>query len=74
VHGYQELSFAHVGVPHQEHRRGWIYRTPNLLLMPHEVPASGPDGSRVPIEDTDIDAAMTLKEEIDKWRKDNHDE
>jgi hypothetical protein len=68
VHGHQELAFAHLGVPHSLHHRNYIYLTPNLMLMPHEVPAEAPS-----VEDTDHEAAMTLKEEIEKWRRD-HDE
>lgn len=66
AHGYQALNFAHLGIPNAVHERGYIHRTPNLLLMPHEVKAEGP-----PPEDTDIDAVMSMKEEIDKWRRDN---
>lgn len=73
IHGHQELNFAHVGAPHKDHRRGYIYRTPNLMLMPHAIPETGPDGARAPIEDTDVEATMTLKEQIDKWRKDHDD-
>jgi hypothetical protein len=67
VHGHQQLTFAHVGVPHSEFRRAWIYRTPNLLTMPHVVVSDLP-----PQERTDFQATMQLKEEIDRWRK-NHD-
>lgn len=66
IHGHQELNFAHLGIPHGNHRKGYICRTANLMLMPHGVRSDVP-----PPEDTDIDAVMTLKEEIDKWRKDN---
>lgn len=66
VHGYQELNFAHLGIPKNEQEKGYHYRTPNLMLMPHVV--SSPE---VPPEDTDIEAVITLKEQIDKWRKDN---
>jgi hypothetical protein len=66
VHGYQDLSFAHFGVPHSRHHRDYIYRTGNLLFLPHEV-----SSSVAPVENTDVEATMTLKEEIDKWRKDH---
>lgn len=69
VHGHQDLNFAHLGIPNERHSQGYIYRSPNLMLMPHEVEAP-----LHPIEDTDFEAVMTLKEEIDKWRRDNaHD-
>lgn len=66
VHGHQELSFAHIGVPHPVHQRDYIYSTPNLLNLPHEVPSDLP-----PVEDTDTEEVMSLKAEIDKWRRDN---
>ena len=66
VHGYQDLDFAHLGVPHPQHKRSYIYQTPNLMLMAHEVSAGVP-----PVEQTDIEAVMTLKEGIEKWRRDN---
>jgi len=66
LHGYQQLDFAHLAIPHEHHRRGHLYRTPNLMLMPHEMATPEP-----PMEDTDIEAVMTLKEEIDRWRRDN---
>jgi hypothetical protein len=58
IHGYQQLDFAHLAVPNETHRKGWLYRTP---IVAPELPA----------EDTDIEAVMTLKEEIDRWRRDN---
>jgi hypothetical protein len=66
VHGYQDLSFAHITVPHVDHGRGYLYRTPNLMMMPHAVPADEP----LP-EDTDAEAIITLKEEIEKWQRDH---
>jgi hypothetical protein len=67
VHGYQDLSFAHLGIPNEDHKQGYVYRSPNLMRLPHEVPSS----PEPPVEETDIDAVMTLKDEIDKWRRDN---
>jgi hypothetical protein len=69
LHGYQDLNFAHLGIPRREQQNGYYYRTPNLMLMPHIVAAP-----EIPMEDTDIEAVLTLKEEIDKWRKDNGEE
>jgi len=71
VHGIQieediKEQFAHIGVPHPQHRRHYIYRTPNLMDLVHEVPSDLP-----PVEETDTDAVMSLKEEIEKWRRDN---
>ncbi|MFG1347737.1 hypothetical protein V5F59_22835 [Xanthobacter autotrophicus DSM 431] len=66
IHGHQSLNFADLGIPREDHQKGYHYRTGNLMLMPHAVVA--PEDS---VEDTDIEAVMSLKEEIDKWRKDN---
>lgn len=66
VHGHQSLNFAHLGVPKDAHHRGYHYRTANLMLAPSVVATAEP-----PPEDTDMEAVMTLKSEIDKWRKDN---
>jgi hypothetical protein len=66
LHGYQNLNFAHLAMPEGHHNHGYICRSPNLMLMPHEILAPEP-----PMEDTDIEAVLTLKEEIDKWRRDH---
>jgi hypothetical protein len=61
-----EEDFAHIGIPHPLHNQNYIYKTPNLMNLPHQVESDLP-----PIEDTDRDAVISLKEEIEKWRKDN---
>lgn len=68
VHGHQDLTFAHLAIPHPLHHRNYSYKTPNLLNLPHAIPATGPD-----VEDTDFDfdATIILKEEIEKWRRDH---
>ena len=68
VHGHESLSFAHFGLPSATSSRRWEWSTENLMNMPHEVPAEGP-----PAEDTDTDfnEVNLLKEEIEKWRRDN---
>jgi hypothetical protein len=66
IHGYQTLTFAHLGIPNEIHSYGYIYRTPNLMRMPHAVLRPEP-----PPEETDVEAVMTLKDEIDKWRRDH---
>lgn len=40
VHGYQELSFAHITYPHPDRNRN-IYRSPNLMKIPHEIVVGG---------------------------------
>jgi hypothetical protein len=72
VHGYQSLSFVHLGIPNERHSQGYIYRTPNLLNLPHEVLLTPlPPEPRVPPENTDNDPIVILKEELDKWRREN---
>jgi hypothetical protein len=66
LHGHQSLNFAHLAMPKGSHESGFHFKTANLLKMPHAVPEP-----ETPIEDTDIDAVLELKEEIDKWRRDN---
>ncbi len=66
VHGHQDLNFAYLGVPHAMHRRDWIYKTGNLMRMPHEIPVDAP-----PVEMTEFEDTITLKEEIEKWQRDN---
>ena len=66
THGYQDLHFAHFGIPHAHNLRQLIYQTDNLLALPHDA---SPDAAQV--EHTDFEDTMTLKEEIEKWRKDH---
>lgn len=71
IHGRVERGelaedFAHIGIPHPTHSKDYIYKTPNLMNLPHPVTTELP-----PVEDTESDAVMTLKEEIEKWRRDN---
>lgn len=64
--GELENEFAHIGVPHPDHKRDWIYRTNNIMAMVQTV-----DDELPPVEETDADAIITIKEEIEKWRRDN---
>lgn len=66
LHGHQSLDFAHLAIPEPLHWLGFQHRTANLMLMPHAVPAQ-----EIPMENTDIEAVMSLKEEIDRWMRDN---
>lgn len=65
VHGHKQLDFAHLGMAHPRKRR-WLYRTPNLMKMPHAIEDDLP-----PVEATDEEAILTLKHEIEKWRRDS---
>lgn len=68
IHGYQSLDFVHLSVPHPTNTARFSYQTPNLLNLPHEVASTVP-----PIEDTDadLDDMIGIKEEIEKWVRDN---
>lgn len=66
LHGHQEPNFAYLAMPNADHGKGFYYKSGNLMLMPHAI--STPE---YPVEQTDIEAVMTLKEQIDKRRKDN---
>ena len=61
-----ESDFAHVGVPHPDHHRDWIYRTKNIMEMVQTVESDLP-----PVEETDAEAVLSIKEEIEKWLRDN---
>ena len=71
VHGHQTLDFAHVGVPSAESRHAYTYLSPNLLNIPHEIPVDVP-----PTENTDdaLDEVELIKEDIERWRRDNVEE
>jgi hypothetical protein len=63
THGYQELSFTHIGVLHPEPQQfGWIYRTPNLLKEIHVVETEMPAE-----EAADAEAIVTLRDDISRW-------
>ncbi len=66
LHGHREPHFAHLAMPRAVHSHGFLYRSPNLMLMPHEVLAEEPQ-----MEQTDAEAVITLKLEIDRWRRDH---
>ena len=67
--GDLESEFAHIGVPHPDHHRDWIYRTRNMMEMVQVVETDLP-----PVEETGGEAVLTIKEEIEKWRRDNGDD
>lgn len=67
LHGHKSLDFAHLAIPKGLHENGFHYSTGNLMRTPHAIPSTD-----VPIEDTDFDlSVLSLKEEIDKWRRDH---
>lgn len=69
LHGHQTLDFAHLGVPSPTSKSKYTWLSPNLMTIPHEIAPTG----TVPPEDTDFDLndLQLLKEDIDRWKKDN---
>ena len=64
-HGYQTLSFAQIGVlPPNSLWKGWLYRTPNLMIAPHLVESEEPK-----VEAADAEAVVTLKDELKRWAR-----
>ncbi|MGX5708302.1 hypothetical protein [Brucella lupini] len=69
VHGYQELTFAHIAMPAPDSNVRYSWLSNNLLKLPHEVKID----RDVPPENTDydLDELNLLKEDIERWMKDN---
>lgn len=65
-HGYQNLNFACIYVPHS-HKKHWNWRTANLLNLPHAVSSDLP-----PIEGIKDVVEPTIKEEFIEWLKKTH--
>jgi hypothetical protein len=70
VHGYKQLEFAHIGIPHKHHQHGYIHQTPNLMRMLYEVE---PPDSPPPEREVNLDELMSLKEEIARRLRDDGD-
>ena len=67
LHGYQDLEFAHLTYPHPEKNRH-IYRTANLLRLPHEITNTLPR-SEGPEESPNPEALENLERHL----RDNDD-
>lgn len=69
VHGHQQLNFTHLGVPSATSKVKWSWLSQNLMTLPHAMPSD----DRPPPEDTDTDFSSInlLKEELEKWMRDN---
>lgn len=65
AYGHKSLDFAHLGMSHPKKRK-WLYRTPNLMQTPHAVEDDLP-----PVEAEDEEAILSLKQEIERWSRDN---
>lgn len=69
IHGHQSLEFAHIGVPSATSKTQFSRRSPNLMKVPHEV--SNPDEVKPENTDYDLDALNLIKEDIEKWVRNN---
>lgn len=71
IHGHKTLDFAHIGLPSPSSKTGYLWRSQNLMQMPHEI-----HDTRPKVEDTDIvlDDLELIKEEFKRWSRDNGDE
>lgn len=63
-HGYQNLDFAFVGMPHQS-ERNWLYCTDNLMPSLIQVEENGPA-----VEDIPDELMISLKDELKEQLKD----
>lgn len=66
LHGHRSLNFVHLAIPEPEHSLGFQHKSANLMLMAHAVPQV-----EVPMEETDVEAVMSLKEDIEKRMRDD---
>lgn len=68
LHGYKSLNFAHFGLPSPDSKKEWSWLSKNLMNLPHEISSDLP-----PTENTEIDfnEVSLLKEDIERWRRDN---
>lgn len=68
VHGHTKPDFAHIGMPNPNLNR-WGYISSNLMSLPHQIKSI----DAVPVEAADEEAVLSLKQELEKWQKDNND-
>jgi hypothetical protein len=68
VHGHRDIEFAHIGIPHQYHSRGYIYQSPNLMRLLYEV---SPPDVPPPENEVDLNELLSLKEDIERAQRDN---
>lgn len=65
VHGHKSLDFACIGMAHPK-ERSWLFKTGDLLKTPHVIESDLP-----PVEAEDEEAILSLKQEIERWSRDN---
>lgn len=68
LHGYKNLNFAHFGLPSAESLKEWSWLSSNLMNIPHEISSDLPPAENT---ETDFNEVSLLKEDIEKWRRDN---
>lgn len=71
IHGHQTLDFAHLAVPSHVSKTRYSWRSTNLMNLPHEITSDKPATENT---DSALDDLQLLKEDIEKWRRDNDDE
>lgn len=65
THGYKELSFCRLGMPHPVYKTSWLHKSLNLLSLPHIVRLNST------AEPNNTEATVTLKEELIRKSKDD---
>lgn len=68
IHGHQKLNFAHFGIPSSLSTKTWSWLSGNLMNLPHEISSDLPPAENT---ETDFNEVSLLKEDIEKWRRDN---
>jgi hypothetical protein len=61
THGYQDLTFIQIGMPHPDDNGGWLATTPNLLDEIHETASD-----LAPAEAVGIEPVLKIKEQLAK--------
>lgn len=73
LHGHWGDGFAHLGIPRSDCAYDFSYLSDNLFNLPREVLPEGPEPEG-PDDGYDFEAIELLKDDIDRWRRDNNDE
>lgn len=68
VHGYQSLDFSHIGMPSSFSKTKYVWQSQNLMNLPYEIVEEGPMAENT---DFDLNNLNLLKQDIEKWSKDN---
>ncbi|HEX4083782.1 MAG TPA: hypothetical protein VHY22_02635 [Chthoniobacteraceae bacterium] len=65
-HGYQQLSFVQVAMPHPENRHAWLASSRNILNELHDA-----SSDLAPVEEVAADTAMQIKSDLLKRLSEN---